>query len=934
MLNLITKSTVSRRININLFLAFIGIIATGLVVILPLEETLLEDRRTQIRQLVDVTHSILIHYHDRQQAGHLTEDQAQQAAKEQIRTIRYGGENYFWINDYNAVVVMHPFNPQLEGVDLSHSKDKNLQPFFAKFVDVAKKEGAGFVHYAWPKPGEEEPIDKVSYVKDFKPWGWIIGTGIYIDDVEVAFWQTAFRLLIDIFVIALILLPVSIFIARTILRQLGADILDLKTLVRELVEGALTHRITSKDGREISGIAGHVNALADNLENNMRVISLHSGSITACAAELVKIRHLVSSDADASQKITAETIQHNRKLSKEIHSIAEAIEKSSDNIASITVSALDVSSSVVTIAAGAEQASTNISTMAAAAEEITANLDGVNQNLAQVDLSVNGVATSIRAMTNSLGDVMDLCISASRESNRAKALSDVTKPVMERLTLSAQEIGNVVEVINNIAEQTNMLALNAAIEAAGAGDAGKGFAVVANEVKELARQTGQATQMIYAKIQGIQTSAAEVSDVNGQIGGVIDRINQSNQEIAFSVEQQNNTMQDISKSINWVAQGAAEVTRNASELNLAASEVARAAQEAAYGTAEVARTASVVATSAESVANASNEASQLATDIKTSMTTIETIAMELNKKMVEASQVAEQALGSAYLFMRIGEILQGMTGALFAAQVETDTEEPFDMRAFKTAHLKLQSQLEQAIPGRIKLQPEDLKSATECILGQWVQSGKGTELFGHSPFYKDLVEAHNGVHDAAQAVLTIINEKGCEGREQANKELSRFLEKRDIVFNRINRLYLRETDAREPSFFMPWNKELETGVAFVDRDHKVLVRMVNDLHQALKREEGSVAIGKILNELAQYTIEHFGREEAIFDKFGYPDAPAHKQEHAKLVGTVVQLIEQFDAGEFTIPMDVMLVAKRWLIQHIMGTDMKYIPFMEKHNVGH
>ncbi|MBF0453199.1 MAG: bacteriohemerythrin [Magnetococcales bacterium] len=933
MLNLIKKLTVKQRINLNLLLAFLGILIIGLLSSLSTKDTMLEDRKIEIRQLVEVAHGILNNYHAKQMAGLMSPAQAQQAAKDQIRTLRFEGENYFWINDYNAIMVMHPINAQLEGQDLSNLADKNGQKFFLSFVDIATKQQAGFVHYLWPKPGIKAPVAKISYVKDFNPWGWIIGTGLYLDDIDSAFQENLLTLLLNMLAVALVMLPVSFLIAQTILRQLGADILELEEVVRNISSGTLTSRVQAKGGKEIRGIARHINELAGNLENSMRVVSLHSGSITACAAELVKIRYLVGGDSASSQQIVTETIQHNSKLSSEIHTISSAIEKTSESISTVNESAQEVSGSVITIAAGAEEASANISTMASAAEEITANLGGVNQSLEQVDQSVNGVATSIRQMTASLGGVRELCISASQESTKAKQLSDGTEPVMARLSSSAQEIGEVVEVINNIAEQTNMLALNASIEAAGAGEAGKGFAVVANEVKELARQTSEATRMIHDKIQGIQSSTGEVADANRQIGAVISRINLSNQEITYSVEQQNSTMQTISEAMNGVAQGAAEVTRNASELNTAASEVARAAQEAASGTAEVAQTASIVAASAEAVAAASTEASQQADNIKSSMFEVKGASNEVQAKMDEAGKIAEQAQGSAYLFERMGDILQGMTGALFAAQIEMETgKPPFDLRGFKSAHLQLQSQLEQAIPGRLKLEISDLSTAEGCILGQWIASGEGEELFGQNSFFAELVEAHDAVHAEARNTLQIINQKGREGRSEADEALSRFLEARDIVFNRINRLYLGESAETEPQLYFNWSEELETGIEFVDYDHQILVGMVNDLHQALKQERGSDALEKILSALAQYTVEHFAREEKIFDQFNYPDTEAHKKEHKKLVDMVVQLIEQFKAGEFTVAMDLMLAAKDWLIKHIMHTDMNFAPFMKKHKI--
>ncbi|MBF0194539.1 MAG: bacteriohemerythrin [Magnetococcales bacterium] len=888
MLNLIRNASIKQRINIIIFLAFAGIIANGLYSILSNKETMLEDRKINLQQVVEVSYSILTYYYDQQREGHLTKTQAQQAAAAQINKVRYGGDGYFWINNYDAVMVMHPIKPQLNGTNLSASKDAFGTKIFLAFVDIVKKDSAGFVEYFWDKPGIDKPVAKISYVKGFKPWNWIIGTGIYLDDVDAAVEESLIDLLLEIFLILLIMLPVSIFISKTILKQ---------------------------------------------LDNSVGVVSLHSGSITACVAEIVKIRHLVSSDAKSAHKIAVDTLSHNTKLDNEINEISNTVEKAAANIATITSSVQDVSNSIVTAAAGSEEASANISAMASSAEEITANLTSVNSSLKQVDTSVNGVATSINEITTSLGDVRKLCITASKESNKAKELTDGAVPVMERLSSAAQEIGDVVQVIKNIAGQTNILALNASIEAAGAGEAGLGFAVVANEVKELARQTSDATQMINDKIIGIQDSSTEVTNANKQVAEVIDIINQSNQTITESVEHQNNSMHNISEAMRVVSEGAAEVTRNAAELNSAASDVARSANEAAIGTAEIAQTSSIIASSAESVAEASMEASSQAENIRESMVSAAAASHSVQKKMEESLQIANQARGSAMLFGRIGDILQGMVSALFAAQMEVETEEPaFDMRAIKAAHLQLQSKLEQAIPGRIKLQPSDLASAKECVLGKWIKSGEGERLFGNSSYYREMVSYHDDVHDHAQETLKIINTKGWDGRAEANAALNKFIKDRDIVFDRLNRLYLGELEFSTPKQFFTWSRSFKTGIPTIDHDHKTLLGMINDMHQAMKHEKGVEAIEQILSDLAKYTVEHFGREEEIFDKYGYENSVEHKKQHKKLADTVNKLIQQFKDGEFTVAMDLMVVAKAWLIQHILEDDMAAAPFMRKHNV--
>jgi methyl-accepting chemotaxis protein len=117
-------------------------------------------------------------------AGRLTHEQAQQQAIEQIKALRYDQKEYFWINDMQPKMLMHPTKPELDGKDLSGIKDPNGLPLFVAFVDEVRLHGEGFVAYQWPPPGDTRPVDKVSFVKGFAPWGWVIGSGTYLDDLR------------------------------------------------------------------------------------------------------------------------------------------------------------------------------------------------------------------------------------------------------------------------------------------------------------------------------------------------------------------------------------------------------------------------------------------------------------------------------------------------------------------------------------------------------------------------------------------------------------------------------------------------------------------------------------------------------------------------------------------------------------------------------
>jgi diguanylate cyclase (GGDEF)-like protein/PAS domain S-box-containing protein len=182
--------------------------------------SLMEDRTAKTRQLVESAYGVLLHYHTLQQHGELSELQAQRAAIETIRTMRYDGREYFWINDMQPRMVMHPMRPELEGHDLSNFRDASDTRLFVEFVDIVRKDGAGFVEYPWPKPGFSRPVPKISYVKGFAPWGWVIGSGIYIDDVNRIFWDRV-RLKIGIITAAILLLgSLMALVTRRIEREI------------------------------------------------------------------------------------------------------------------------------------------------------------------------------------------------------------------------------------------------------------------------------------------------------------------------------------------------------------------------------------------------------------------------------------------------------------------------------------------------------------------------------------------------------------------------------------------------------------------------------------------------------------------------------------------------------------------------------------------
>ncbi|MGA1933114.1 methyl-accepting chemotaxis protein [Arcobacter sp. YIC-464] len=129
--------------------------------------------------------------------GKVSDDELKELVKTAVKSTRYGKSGYFWMNDLDANIVMHPIKPQLDGKDLSQYKDKGGKRIFFEFAKVAKQKGEGFVDYVWPKPGYEAPQDKVSFVKLFEPFGWVVGTGEYVDDVTSRLQEDALKAIAD-----------------------------------------------------------------------------------------------------------------------------------------------------------------------------------------------------------------------------------------------------------------------------------------------------------------------------------------------------------------------------------------------------------------------------------------------------------------------------------------------------------------------------------------------------------------------------------------------------------------------------------------------------------------------------------------------------------------------------------------------------------------
>jgi len=233
---------------------------------LPLiENKVLDWDKRGVQHVVDVAYSLVAEYDKQVQKEIMPLFEAQLRAAADLQSLRYSENEYFWINDTSSKIIMHPIKPELEGKNVGALKDSNGKFLFREFSQVTSEKGSGFVDYTWPKPGKKAPSSKISYVKLYKPWGWIIGSGVYVDDVKADMNRIRSQLMIASGLFALLSLSLAYSIGRGITRPLREVIVGLRNIANSKEDLAFSKRITATAADEIGLLTQEFNGLMQSL---------------------------------------------------------------------------------------------------------------------------------------------------------------------------------------------------------------------------------------------------------------------------------------------------------------------------------------------------------------------------------------------------------------------------------------------------------------------------------------------------------------------------------------------------------------------------------------------------------------------------------------------------------------------------------------------
>jgi len=548
---------IGSRLQIVVALSVIALITVQIFALAELHFNLLEDRKQKTREHVETAHSLIVHYANRAQKGEISKDAAQKAALAAVEQLRYSGKEYFWVNDMHPTMLMHPYAKKLNGKDLSGFEDKSGKKLFVAFVNKVKESKSGFVDYLWPKPGAKDPVAKISYVQGYAPWGWIVGSGIYIDDVNAIFMKQVIKSGALTLGMLLLLLAVTFAIGRSIARRLGTTTASMDQLATGDCDFEIFH---AEDRDEIGSLARSLSVFRDNalkMEKLAHDQKMSSEKAKQEETQRKEAQRAKDEEAEAEKRKAYEAAEAERKQA--MLDMADAFEQSVKEVVEVVSSAAGkMQSNAQSMSSTADQTNRQATLVAAASEEATGN--------------VQTVASAAEELSSSIQEIGRQVTQSNEIAQAAVAEAKQTNEKVEGLADAAQKIGDVVNLINDIASQTNLLALNATIEAARAGDAGKGFAVVASEVKSLATQTGKATEEIGSQISSIQEATGEAVQAIQGIGTTIGEIGDIATSVASAVNEQGSATREIAASVQQAASGTQEVSNSIAEVTSASSE--------------------------------------------------------------------------------------------------------------------------------------------------------------------------------------------------------------------------------------------------------------------------------------------------------------------------------------------------------------------------
>ena len=406
------------------------------------------------RQHVEIAHGVLAWAHAQEVSGQLPRKEAQQLALQSIAGLRYDQQEYFWINDMQPRIVMHPIRPELNGQEAGQMKDPNGFALFTAFTDTVRQRGKGFVSYQWPKPGSTEPVDKISYVQGFEPWGWVIGSGVYVGNVHEEFMHQ----LRVVGAAAVLTLVVAGYLFLSFYRVMDGGLKETRRHLRAMTSGDLTTSPAPWGHDEAAQLMTDLRAMQDALCSMVLRVRQSSDDIVHSASEIASGALDLSRRTEHAASNLQESAAAMEEITTTVHSGTENTQEASQmasHNAGVAADGGRVMGEVVATMEGIRTSSAHIG-------DIIATIDGIafQTNI----LALNAAVEAARAGEQGRGFAVvasEVRSLAQRSAEAAKEIKALIGASVEKVESGTQLVGNagatMTEIVESVQRVTDII---------------------------------------------------------------------------------------------------------------------------------------------------------------------------------------------------------------------------------------------------------------------------------------------------------------------------------------------------------------------------------------------------------------------------------------------------------------------------------------------